>query len=81
MRRAEAGPVVAVEVLVEHELAVPGRVALEAVDPPEAGPSPVRPDEEQADEPLAQIGGDLVEVSRGPPVGYSTVSSSPKNLW
>ena len=36
--------------------------------PFEAGPPPVRPDDEQVDQPLAQAGGDLVEgVRRGPP--------------
>ena len=54
---------------------------LEAVDPPEAGPPPVRPDQEQVDEPLAQSGGDLVEGQARAPVGNSTVSSSPKNRW
>ena len=58
---AEAGPVVAVEVLVEDEVVFPRRVVLQAVDPPEAGSPAVRADGEDGDQPVLQIGGDQVE--------------------
>src|SRR5215207_11521445 len=67
VRGTEPGAVVAVEVLVEDQVAAPGGVALEAVDPAEAGPPPVGPDEEQVDEPLAQVGGDPVKRDPGSP--------------
>ena len=52
------------EVLVEDQVAAPGGVALETVDP-RAGPPPVRPDDEQVDQPPAQVGGDPVEGAPG----------------
>ena len=58
---AEPGAVVAVEVLVEHQVVVPGRVVSAAARPPEAGPPAVRPDGEDGDEPVLQVGGDRVQ--------------------
>ena len=79
MARAEPGAVVAVEVLVEEDVVLPGRVGLEPLDPAEARPPSVLADEEERDQPLAEVGGDLVERELLPePVGYSTLRSSPK---
>ena len=83
VRRAQPGAVVAVEVLVEHQVVLPRRVVLQALDPAEARPPPVGADQEDRDQPLAQV----VRRSRRAaavcpdPVGYSTVKSSPKNRW
>ena len=79
VRGAEAGAVVAVEVLVEEDVVLPLRIGLEPLDPAEARPPAVGADEEDRDQPVAQVGGDLVEVIRLPePVGYSSVNSSPR---
>src|SRR5262245_55239308 len=61
VRRAEAGAVVAVEVLVEEEVVLPGRVRLHALDRAEAGPAPVGAGEEDRHEPPAEVGLDLAE--------------------
>ena len=58
VRGAEPGAIVPVEVLVEQQVVFPGRVVLQPLDPPEAGPPPVRADGEQGDEPVLQVGGD-----------------------
>ena len=59
---AEPGAVVAVEVFVERQQVVPGRVALEALRVAEDGPAAVGVVEEDADEPAAQLGVLLVAV-------------------
>ena len=66
VRRAEPGAVVAVEVLVEQDVVLPRRVGLQPLDPAEAGPPPVGPDEEQRDEPAPQVLRDLAHVSSCP---------------
>lgn len=48
---AQAGRVIAVEVLMEHQVVLPVRVVLQAVDPAEAGSPAVRTDEEDRHEP------------------------------
>ena len=58
---AQPGAVVAVEVLVEHQVVLPGRVGLEPVDAPEAGTAAVRADQEDRNHALAQVLGDLAE--------------------
>jgi nucleoside diphosphate kinase len=74
VRRAEAGAVVAVEVLVEEDVVAPLRVLLEPLDAPEARPATVRTDEEEGDEAVAEIGRDLVErQAPARPVDYSSV--------
>ena len=55
VRRAEPGPVVAVEVLAEHQVVLPGRVVLHPLDTPEARTSPVRTDHEDRGQPFTQI--------------------------
>src|SRR2546429_7894420 len=62
---AEAGRVVAVEVLAEHEIVLPRRVVLQAIDPPEAGPSAIGAGEEDRDQPVLQVQRDGVQ--RQPP--------------
>ena len=59
--RAETGRVVPVKVLVEQQVIFPLRILLQPLDPAEAGPPPVRADEENRDEPVLQVGGDGVE--------------------
>ena len=59
--RAEPGAVVAVEVLVEHQVVLPRRVVLQPLGPPEAGPPAVRADQEDRDEPVLQVGDDGVQ--------------------
>ena len=61
MRSAEPGAVVAVEVLAEENVVLPRRVGLHLLDPAEAGSSAVLPDEEQRDEPAADVIPDLGE--------------------
>ena len=61
MRSAQAGAVVAVEVLVEDQVVLPRRVVLEPLDPAEAGPPAVGADQEDGDEALAQVLGDLAQ--------------------
>ena len=77
---AEPGAVVAVEVLVEEDVVLPGRVGLEPLDPAEARPPAVLADEEERDQP---VGGGRRRSRRAcscvpEPVGYSSVRSSPK---
>ena len=60
-RGAEPRTVVAVEVLVEEHVVPPLRIGLEALDPAEAGPPPVVAADEERDQALAQVGGDLPE--------------------
>ena len=69
VRGAEPGAVVAVEVLVEHEVVLPRRVRLQPFDLPEARSAAVRPDDEQGDQALAQVVGDLAERERVPAAG------------
>ncbi len=57
----QAGAVVAVEVLVEQQVVLPGRVGLEPLDAAEAGPAAVGADQEDRDQALAQVLGDLAE--------------------
>jgi hypothetical protein len=54
----EPGAVLSVEVLVEQQVVLPGRVVQQPVDPPEAGTPPVRADHEQRDKPILQVHGD-----------------------
>ena len=80
--KPQAGAVVTVEVLVEHQVVLPGRVVLQPIDAPEAGPPAVPVDQEDRDQALAQVLGDLPSVSFWPdPVGYSIWNSSPKKRW
>src|SRR5580704_2357139 len=60
MGGAEARAVIPVEVLAEHQVVPPGRIA-EQFDAAEAGPAPVRPGREDRDEPVLEIGSDLAE--------------------
>ena len=83
VRGAEAGAVVAMEVLVEHQVVLPRRVVLEPVDPAEAGPPAVGVDQEDGDQALAQVLGDVAErqlLSR-PGRVLDLRTSSPKNRW
>src|SRR3954452_24039017 len=66
MARAETGPVVAVEVLEEEDVVLPRRVGLEAVDPAEAGAAAVGADEEDGDQPPADVEGDVLEPQAAP---------------
>src|SRR6187549_2184723 len=61
--RSQPGAVVAVEVLVEEDVVLPGRIALELVDPAVTGPASVLADEEERDEPPAEVLADLRERS------------------
>ena len=49
------------EVLVEDDVVFPGIVLLEPLDPAEARPPAVSADEEERHQPLAEVGGDLLE--------------------
>ena len=72
MGSAQPGPVVAVEVLVEHQVVLPGRVVLQPIDATEAWPPAVGADQEDRDQALAQVLGDRTERQLLPdPVGYS----------
>src|SRR5262249_58818639 len=68
---AQPRAVVAVEVLVEHEVVLPRRVVLQPRDLPEARPTAVRPSQEQGDEPVGQVGRDGVQ--REPAAGTGRV--------
>ena len=61
VRGAEPGAVVAVEVLAEDQVVPPGRVVLQPLGAAEAGPPAVRAAGEDRDQPVLQVGGDLVE--------------------
>ena len=80
---AEPGAVVAVEVLVEEQVVVPRRVALQALDVAEARPPAVGAPRKSDTSRLAEVLGDLVEraLAAADPVGYSIFSSSPKKRW
>ena len=58
---ADRGAVVAVEVLAEDQVVVPGRIGLHDLGPAEAGPPAVRAAGEDRDQPVRQVGGDLVQ--------------------
>src|SRR5262250_3321275 len=60
--RADRGAVVAVEVLAEDQVVFPGGIGLHALGAAEAGPPAVRAAGEQRDEPVLQVGHDLVEA-------------------
>ena len=79
VRRTQPGPVVAMEVLVEQQVVLPGGVGLQPLDPAEARAPTVRPDEEDRYQAALEVLADGARDSRFPlPVGYSKVSSSPK---
>ena len=70
---ANASAVVAVEVLVEHNVVLPRRVGLEFFVPPETGPAPVWADKEDRCQAMAQVLCDLTECHLlARTVGYST---------
>ena len=58
---ADRGAVVAVEVLAEDQVVLPGRIGLHLLGPAEAGPPPVRVPGEQRDQPVLQVGDDQVQ--------------------
>jgi hypothetical protein len=57
---AERGAVVAVEILAEDQVVMPGGVGLHPIGPAEAGPPSVRVGGEQRDQPVLEVGGDQV---------------------
>ena len=69
MARPEPGAVVAVEVLVEEQVVLPRRVVLEPLDPAEARPPAVVARHEERDQPVAEVGADLVEGELPPRAG------------
>ena len=71
---AEPGAVVAVEVLVEQQVVVPGRVVLQPLDLPKHGPAAAVVGHEEGDQPAAQVLGDVGQSHLLPePVGHSTM--------
>jgi hypothetical protein len=58
---ADRGAVIAVEVLAEDQVVVPGRIVLQPLGPAEAGPPSVGAAGEDRDQPVLQVGGDLVQ--------------------
>src|SRR5712691_1158941 len=58
---ADCRSVVTVEVLAENDVVPPRRVVLEPLGPAKAGPPAVRTAREDRDEPVLQVGGDLVQ--------------------
>ena len=79
VRGPEPGTVVAVEVLAEDDVVLPGGIRLQPLDPAEARSPPVLVDEEEGDQPAPDVLSDLAQRHLAPdPVGYSSVSSSPK---
>jgi len=60
---AEAGAVVAVEILVEGEVLGPGGVVLQPFDAAVARPGPVGASEEQPDKPVGEVVGDLGQAA------------------
>ncbi len=77
---AEPGAVVAVEVLEEQQVVLPRGIGLEPLDPAEARPPAVLADEEQRDQPVADVVGDLDQrvLAALSPSGTRSCSSSPK---
>src|ERR1035437_8624882 len=62
---ADGGAVVAVEVFAEDQVVVPGGVGLQELGAAEAGPPAVGPAGEDRDQPVLQVGGDLIQGQLG----------------
>src|SRR4051812_16842544 len=60
MRRAEAGTVVAVEVLMKEQVVPPSGIGLHPLNATEARPSPVVADEKERDQTLPEVGSDHI---------------------
>ncbi len=72
---ADAGAVVAMEVLVEEDEVLPVRILLEGLEAPVHWTPAVGAAEEDRRQPARQLGGDIPEPMRVPePVGNSTVN-------
>src|ERR1039457_3225781 len=62
---ADGGAVVAVEVFAEDQVVVPGGVGLQELGAAEAGPPAVGTAGEDRDQPVLQVGGDLIQGQLG----------------